>query len=80
MELTRRDALAALMSAGVVGGGTVAVLARDESDDGDCALDDESEAAREALVATAHAVYPSGIENPQGHPGGTDTYQRGPPG
>lgn len=54
MELTRRDALAALASAGVVGGGSIAVLARDRRETADAPLLD-------ALVATAEVVYPGGI-------------------
>jgi hypothetical protein len=71
MELTRRDALAALAGAGVLGGGGAAALARDgfsteDSSDVDQGGDSEGEAttrAVDALVTTAHAVYPSAVEN-----------------
>jgi len=75
MELTRRDALAALAGAGVLGGGGAAALTRDGfSEDGDHSerenAETDGDAAREeiervvpALVVTARAVYPSAVEN-----------------
>lgn len=89
MELTRRDALAALASAGIVGGAGVAVLSRerwqsnapagqstpgDESRDGtpdptdspdptDRIDEARTEAILDALVGTATVVYPSAVEN-----------------
>jgi hypothetical protein len=63
MELTRRDALAALTSAGILAGGTAAVLARDGFDDGDESRETEDDDLVTALVATAEAVYPSAVEN-----------------
>jgi hypothetical protein len=73
MELTRRDALAALAGAGILGGGGAAALARDgfgERDDAEVDPGTESDADPEeterivrALVGTARAVYPSAVEN-----------------
>jgi len=74
MELTRRDALAALAGAGILAGGGAAALARDGfRDEGEPSADGESERPEserpesdrvvDALVATAHAVYPSAVEN-----------------
>lgn len=61
MRLTRRDALAALAGAGIVGGGTAATLARDSTPDGAPAepLDEETLAT---LVAVAEVVFPSAVE------------------
>jgi len=57
MELSRRDALAALAATGVAVGGA-AVLADDETDDRP--LDADS---RETMVAAAHTLYPTPVEN-----------------
>jgi len=75
MELTRRDALAALASAGVVGGGSAAVLARERRDGTDRPTGDrDRDRNREtpdgtlpdALVATAEVVYPSEVSGVSG--------------
>lgn len=63
MQLTRRDALAALSGAGIVIGSGAAALSRQAVDtdgtaDGRLSLDD----TLEALVATAEIVYPSDVE------------------
>jgi hypothetical protein len=87
MELTRRDALAALASAGIVGGAGAAALSRDQrgpdEPTDEATLDAESrdemsgptgtavatdegartEAILDALVGTATVVYPSAVEN-----------------
>ena len=69
MELTRRDALAVLTSAGVVGGGAAAALARDgfaEGRDSTAPGDGgggDATAVVDAQVATARVVYPSVVEN-----------------
>ena len=73
MEFTRRDALGALAGAGILGGGSVAVLARDgfaeeagKDPDGSGRFGDltaESEAVLAAMVATATVVYPSAVAN-----------------
>ncbi|MFB6087907.1 MAG: gluconate 2-dehydrogenase subunit 3 family protein [Haloarculaceae archaeon] len=65
MELTRRDAIAALAAAGVAAGGGGAVLrsANEEAGNGDGsdpAVDDD---ALTTLVAAAEALYPSAVEN-----------------
>lgn len=64
MELTRRDALAALTSAGIVVGGTAATLRRDsmtfESETDDLP---SSEEVMETLVGVADLVYPSAVSN-----------------
>ncbi|WP_435332562.1 gluconate 2-dehydrogenase subunit 3 family protein [Haloarchaeobius sp. TZWWS8] len=61
MELTRRDALAALTSAGIVVGSGAAALSQS------ALRDAEDEVARsvdiETLVAVAEAVYPSEVSN-----------------
>jgi len=72
MKLTRRDAMAALVGAGVLGGASAAALARDGfrgqegreggTRDGSPAGED-AEAVIAALVGTARAVYPSEVEN-----------------
>jgi hypothetical protein len=74
MELTRRDALAALASAGVVGGGAAAALARERREatvrrptDGESA----GSPLLDALVATAEVVYP---EEVSGVPAFVETY------
>lgn len=62
MELTRRDALAALAGAGVVGGGGAAVLARDpfgETETGD--PPGATTAVLPTLIAAAEVVYPSDL-------------------
>jgi len=68
MELTRRDALAALASAGVVGGGSAAVLARERRDATDRPTGGRNRDREtpdgtlpDALVATAEVVYPSEV-------------------
>lgn len=65
MELTRRDALAALVGAGILAGGAGATLARDGFDDGSASADADGESAAvlSALVGTARVVYPSAVEN-----------------
>ncbi|MFB6150532.1 MAG: gluconate 2-dehydrogenase subunit 3 family protein [Haloarculaceae archaeon] len=79
MELTRRDALAALAGAGILGGGGAAALVRDgfaghesggpdgrrdEPSDGERPLTaDDREAVLETLVGTARVVYPTPVEN-----------------
>jgi hypothetical protein len=64
MELTRRDALAALASAGILAGGTAAALARDGfADESGPANGEGVDELVAALVATAEAVYPSAVEN-----------------
>jgi hypothetical protein len=60
MELTRRDALAALAGTGIVGGGA-AVLARDPFDGGEDAPA-SAVAVVPALVAVAEVVYPSDLD------------------
>jgi hypothetical protein len=62
MELSRRDALAVLAGAGIVGGGAGATLARDAVDG---AVDDADAAVLDSLVGTAAVLYPrevTGIE------------------
>jgi|AntDeeMinimDraft_5_1070356.scaffolds.fasta_scaffold24385_2 hypothetical protein len=71
MELTRRDALAALAGGAVVGGGGAVAVgrngettngARPTTDDGSSTTADAAFAAvREPLVAVAHVVYPDEI-------------------
>ena len=66
MKLTRRDAVAALVGAGVIGGAGAAALARDRFQAGSNAANGEGEGAEAvvaALVGTARAVYPSDVEN-----------------
>ena len=70
MELTRRDALAALASAGIVVGGGAAALARTGEEDrpappgpADSPLTD---AAVGTLVAAAEVLYPSELEGIEG--------------
>jgi hypothetical protein len=68
MELTRRDAMAALAAAGVaVGAGAVATRWESVNDTVDDALGGDDSAwdpeALETTVAVAHAVYPSELEN-----------------
>jgi hypothetical protein len=71
MELTRRDAMAALVGAGILGGGSAAALARDGfADDGGDAVEaaDEGDGVDrdrvvDALVTAARAVYPTPVEN-----------------
>ena len=58
MELTRRDVLAALAAAGVVGAGAYEYGTRDEPDDPP--LTDHETAT---LVAVAETVYPSAVSN-----------------
>jgi hypothetical protein len=65
MELTRRDAVAALAALGA-GGAAVAGGRRladgDEADDTDAAEALEDERVRETLVAVAEVVYPSAVD------------------
>jgi hypothetical protein len=61
MELTRRDALATLASAGVVGGGGAAALAREHRAESDGSPVEP--AILDALVATAGVVYPDAVSN-----------------
>lgn len=65
MNLTRRDALAALVSAGVIAGSSAAVLSRERNVDVGRDFEGSSVAVVEALVATALVVYPSTVENTQ---------------
>lgn len=68
MRLTRRDALAALAGAGIVGGGTAATLARtDRSEDAPESVFDESSVT--TLVRAAEVLYPSEVD-------GTDAFVR----
>lgn len=62
MELSRRDALAALASAGIVVGGGVGALSRDR---GGASADGEPDAERvlSTLTAVAGVVYPSAVGN-----------------
>jgi hypothetical protein len=62
MRLTRRDALASLAGAGIIGGGSAATLARDrvESDEESGPLIDAD--TRAVLVATTEVLYPSAVE------------------
>ena len=76
MELTRRDAVAALASAGIVGGGALAAASRDsvepspDSRDGVESAPDAGESEPTPiddddlgiLVAAAEVLYPSGVE------------------
>jgi len=77
MELTRRDAVAALAAAGVaVGGGGAAYLASREGDDGSAGTPDGSatgtdegpvgDAELDVLVAAAEVFYPSEIDGVEG--------------
>lgn len=64
MELTRRDALAALASAGVVGGGGAAVFARERREGTDGESSERGTAdprVRDVLVATAEVIYPDEV-------------------
>ena len=64
MEITRRDALAALASVGVVGGGGVAALARERreaSERGTAGRAPGRSPVLDALVATAEVVYPRAV-------------------
>jgi len=69
MELTRRDALAALAGAGILAGGGAAALARDGfregTDPGSEGAPERAETERvvDALVVVARGVYPSAVEN-----------------
>lgn len=64
MELTRRDALAALASAGVVGGGSAAVFARERREASGGASTEPGSGDRrllDTLLATAEVVYPDEV-------------------
>jgi hypothetical protein len=64
MELTRRDALAALASTGVVGGGAAAAFARERREGTGGESSERGRAdrrVRDALVATAEVVYPDEV-------------------
>lgn len=61
MELTRRDALGALISAGVLTGGAAAALSRDLAVEVDGSPD--GEAVLTTLVDVAEVVYPSAVSN-----------------
>ena len=76
MELTRRDALAALASAGVVGGGGTAVFARErrEASDAGTAGGAADHRLLDALVATAEVVYPDEVSGVRGF---VETYSLG---
>ncbi|MDG5774924.1 gluconate 2-dehydrogenase subunit 3 family protein [Haloarculaceae archaeon H-GB1-1] len=69
MELSRRDALAVLAGGGILGAAGATALSRESLPDGtDGGHDDEARAASpaelvDALVATAHVVYPSEVSN-----------------
>ncbi|MFC6732746.1 MULTISPECIES: gluconate 2-dehydrogenase subunit 3 family protein [unclassified Haladaptatus] len=56
MELTRRDAIAALAGVGLAAGGGAALLAS-----GDEELDTSLEESTETMVAVAEILYPSGV-------------------
>lgn len=85
MRLTRRDALAALAGAGIVGGGAGATASRllgpDDSDGGGTVPD----WIIDALVATAEVVYPSEVSGvrdfvetySEGRIAAREDYQRG---
>jgi hypothetical protein len=70
MELSRRDALAALGAAGVVAGGAV-TLDQLREGEGEAAI---GEAEVKTLVAVAEVVYPSAVE---GHRTFVETYSAG---
>jgi hypothetical protein len=71
MELTRRDAVAALVGAGILGGGGAAALAREGFEDGqaeagrdaDDGSDPDVDRVVDALVVAARAVYPTPVAN-----------------
>jgi len=64
MELTRRDALAALSGAGILVGGTAAALRREPiSFETESASVPSGEAVTETLVGVADLVYPSAVSN-----------------
>jgi hypothetical protein len=65
MELTRRDAIAALAAAGVaVGGGGGAVLLSERGDsEGEQSAGPVTEEEMTTLVAAAEVLYPSAVEN-----------------
>jgi len=65
MELTRRDAVAALASAGIVGGGGAAALARERREERDGERPEPEfpdPRVLDALVATAEVVYPDEVD------------------
>jgi len=77
MELTRRDALAALASAGVLGGGSTAVIARERREAGERGATTGETSDRsllDALVATAEVVYPDEVSGVRGF---VETYSLG---
>jgi hypothetical protein len=76
MELTRRDALAALASASVLGGGGTAVLARQrrETSGAETAGGAADPRLLDALVATARVVYPDEVSGVRGF---VETYSLG---
>jgi hypothetical protein len=62
MELTRRDALAALAGTGIVGGGAAATVARSGNDDPERpGAADQDESVLASLVAAARVLYPSEV-------------------
>lgn len=75
MELTRRDALAALASAGVLGGGGTAVLARERREGTRREATEPADGRLlDALVATAEVVYPDEVSGVRGF---VETYSLG---
>ena len=87
MELTRRDAIAALAAAGITVGGGAAVLARDGRDesDGDTSSNDDAatdgtvegpieEGHLSTLVAAASVLYPSEVDRTEAF---VETFVRG---
>jgi hypothetical protein len=62
MRLTRRDALAALAGAGIVGGGATAALVRDDAGAGTGTDGPLAPPVLRRLVHTAEVLYPSAIE------------------
>jgi len=73
VRLTRRDALAVLAGAGILGGGTGAALSRRTARNASDAPAD-LDALLDALVAVAEVVYPSEVE---GVPTFVETYSLG---
>ena len=69
MKLTRRDALVVLGGVGVVAESGSATFSREE-------VAVERVPALPSLVAALETLV--GLENPPGHPGETESYQRGP--
>ena len=85
MNLTRRDAIAALAGAGVVTGSGAAAFARRVDDADESEPPSSPDATLDTLVATAEVVYPSTVEGIQpfvetyslGRIEGRDSYREG---